>query len=92
MTVSQEEKKMKIKLFETHFAWVNESLLQTFTEKTGIKRRSQWIKDVVKEDFGITLSSPSDIPKLDMIVRSQFYEDKGEWLRERMRKEIRKSR
>ena len=92
MTAPQDEKKMKIKLFETHFAWVNDSLLQTFTDKTGIKRRSQWIKDAVKEDFGIILASPSDIPKLDMVIRSKFYEDKGEWLRERMRKEIRKNR
>ena len=87
-----EEEKKKIKLFEVHFAWVNESLLQRFVETTGIVRRTNWIKECAKEDFGIDLQSVDDIPKLELLIRSRFYEDKGEWLREKMRKAIQKSR
>jgi len=85
-----EQEKKKIKLFEVHFAWVNDSLLKRFTETTGIKRRTEWIKECAKEDFDIVLDSPDDIPRLELVIRSHYYEDKGEWLREKMRKAIQK--
>jgi hypothetical protein len=87
--ISQEEK-VKIKLFETHFAWISSSLLSDFQSATGIKRRSDWIKKQAKQDFGITLSSSEDIPRLDMLVRAHYYDDKAEWLKEKMRESTKK--
>jgi hypothetical protein len=67
---------------------VNGSLLQKFTEVTGIKQKPDWIKRKAYEDFGIELNSAKDIPTLDMHVRAFLYEDKAEWLKEKMRIEI----
>lgn len=83
-------KKKKIKIFEVHFAWVSEGLLQAFTRITGIKRKPDWIKSCVFDDFGLELNSKEDIPKLDFLLRKGLYEDKAEWLKEKMRTEIKR--
>lgn len=78
-------KKIKIKIFNTHFAWIYEYLLNTFDHKTGIKNRTEWIYRCAKEDFNFTFLSKEDIERFDIVVRLNNYIDKTDWLREKMR-------
>lgn len=86
------EKKVKIKLFNCHFAWIYSWLLSEFDNKSGINNRSDWIIRKAYEDFGVSLSSKVDLERLDFVVRIHHYIDKTDWLREKMRLEIKKRR
>ncbi|PLS19539.1 hypothetical protein CVD28_03735 [Bacillus sp. M6-12] len=81
-------KKVKIKLFDTHFAWIYQSLLNRFDEVSGYVNRTEWIKEKVEEEFGLTLKEKADLLVLDDLVKEKYYIDKTDWLREKMRQEI----
>lgn len=83
------EKKIKIKLYGVHFGSINERLLALF-DKTGVKNRTSWIINAVKEDFGVNLVDMESVERFDIVVRINQYIDKNDWLRERMRKEVAK--
>ncbi|WCK57580.1 hypothetical protein PP175_26305 (plasmid) [Aneurinibacillus sp. Ricciae_BoGa-3] len=85
-------KKVKIKLFGMHFAWIQHNLLETFAENSGVSNRTEWLKEKVKEEFGIQLEKKADLLLLDYLVRDNYYVDKTDWLREKMRQEIRRVR
>lgn len=78
-------KKVKIKIFNTHFAWIHEYLLNTFDRKTGIKNRTEWIFTCARADFDFFFKSKEDIERFDIVVRLNNYLDKTDWLREKMR-------
>lgn len=82
-------KKVKIKLFGKHFAWINEDLLHAVNDC--IKgSRVAWIKQKVQEDFELDLKGVADLLLLDKYVKKSFYLDKTDWLRTKMREEIKK--
>lgn len=82
-------KKVKIKLFNTHFAWIYDSLLKHFDRINPELSRIDWIKRQAEKDFDIRLTEKSDIVLLDNLVKKSYYIDKTDWLREKMRETIR---
>lgn len=82
--------KKKIKIFQKHFANIDDRLLYEFHHKTGIINIISFIKKSVFLDFEIYLTSEKDLETLDKYLADNFYKDKSEWLREKMRLEIKK--
>ena len=82
----------KIKIFQKHFANIDDRLLYEFHHKTGIINIISFIKKSVFLDFEIYLTSEKDLETLDKYLADNFYKDKSEWLREKMRLEIKKQR
>ena len=86
IVVDSHSGKKRIFMFGTHFAWVEPELKDSVKLKYGIQ---SWIKQSCEDDFGITLESKDDIILLDKIIKEQkMYSDKGEWVREKMRRRI----
>lgn len=82
----------KIKLFQKHFANIDEKMLHEFHVKTGIINIISFIKQSAYKDFEIYLNHESDMIIFEMTLKDNFYKDKSEWLREKIREEIRKSK
>ena len=80
----------KIKLFQKHFANIDEHMLQEFHIRTGIINIISFIKQSAYTDFEIYLSHESDMIDFEKALKENFYKDKSEWLREKIRDEIRK--
>lgn len=80
----------KINLNQAHFAYVDDSLLKAFRAYSQVVNLSKFIKKSFYDDFGFIIKSNEDNPTVDEIVKANFYQDKSEWLREKMRDEIRK--
>ena len=68
--------------------YVSEHLLNSFEYYCGVSDFSEWIKENVYSDFGISLTSPEMIKTLEGKVRDSLYENIGEWIKEKMRKTI----
>lgn len=82
----------KIKLFQKHFANIDEYMLHEFHIRTGNINIISFIKQSAYNDFEIYLSHESDMIDLEKKLKDNFYKDKSEWLREKIRDEIRKYR
>ena len=80
----------KIKLFQRHFANIEECMLQEFHIRTGIINIISFIKQSAYNDFEIYLSHESDMIDFEKALKENFYKDKSEWLREKIRDEIKK--
>lgn len=80
----------KIKLFQRHFANIEECMLQEFHIRTGIINIISFIKQSAYNDFEIYLSHESDMIDFEKALKENFYKDKSEWLREKMREEIKR--
>ncbi|OUQ13880.1 hypothetical protein B5E87_04700 [Massilimicrobiota sp. An142] len=78
----------KIKLFQRHFANIEECMLQEFHIRTGIINIISFIKQSAYNDFEIYLSHESDMIDFEKALKENFYKDKSEWLREKIRDEI----
>lgn len=86
-----EKNKVKIKMFNSHFAWIDNVLLaklDRILDSTDLNR-TNWIKHKAQEDFGVHLNSKEDLVALDMYVKANHYLDKSDWLREKIRLTIR---
>lgn len=75
----------KIKLFQEHFAYLDSDFLLTFEKMTSTINIISFIKEQVYLDFGFYLESVEDLKKLDKMLEKNYYKDKSEWLREKMR-------
>ena len=82
----------KIKLFQKHFANIDEHMLQEFHIRTGIINIISFIKQSAYNDFDIYLDSEGDMIEFEKKLKEDFYKDKSEWLREKIRDEIRRYR
>lgn len=78
-------KRKKIKLFQYHFAYIDEDFLYEFYHKTHIINITSFIKKSAYEDFGIMINEKNDIVYLEKELHQHYYKDKSEWLREKMR-------
>lgn len=75
----------KIKLFQEHFAYLDADFIRAFENRTSIINIISFIKEQVYLDFGFYLECKEDVEKLDIVLEENFYKDKTEWLREKMR-------
>lgn len=82
----------KIKLFQKHFANIDEHMLHEFHMRTGNINIISFIKQSIYNDFDIYLDSEGDMIEFEKKLKEHFYKDKSEWLREKIRDEIRRYR
>lgn len=80
----------KIKLFQKHFANIDEHMLHEFHMRTGNINIISFIKQSIYNDFDIYLDSEGDMIEFEKKLKEDFYKDKSEWLREKIRNEIRR--
>lgn len=82
------EKRIKIRMYGVHLFYAGEHLLNSFEYYCGILDFSEWIKESAYLDFGVLLASAESIKSLEKMVRGRFYENIGEWIKEKMRQLI----
>lgn len=85
-------KKVKIKLYQSHFANISSDLMREFNSYAKVVNFTSFIKESFYNQFGFLIKIAEDIETVDKIVASYYYQDKSEWLREIMRNEIRKNK
>lgn len=68
---------------------IDTSLMREFDRICQVVNFAAWIREKAFEDFRIMLTSSEAVSKLDEIVVKNYYRDKAEWLREKMRNAIR---
>lgn len=78
-------KKKKIIIFGKHFANIDSDFYQRFEEVSKINNFTSWIKEQVLYDFGIDIKCSTDIELIDKKLSEMYYQDKREWLAEKMR-------
>ena len=83
-----EDKRIKIRLYGVHLAYVREHLLSGFNYYCNVVSFSDWLKENVYSDFGIRISSRKSIKYLNEVVKDNFYENIGDWIKEKMRQSI----
>ena len=69
----------KIKLFQKHFANIDEHMLQEFHIRTGIINIISFIKQSAYNDFEIYLRHESDMIDFEKALKENFYKDKPGW-------------
>lgn len=85
-----DSKKMRIRLYGEHLGYIGYSLYDNFLRICSIIDYSSWIKFKANEEFGIYITNKESINELKEIVAKNYYEDTTDWLREKMREEIKK--
>lgn len=80
----------KILMYEKHIAWIENEMLEKLNIILKNKKisRHNWIKEQCMQDFSLELTNKESIANLDIIVKKNMYNDKAEWLREKIREEI----
>lgn len=82
-------KNKKILVFNHHFATVPSSLYKEFKEKVIMKGTlTDWIIKALNKEFDYEMYDESDFGYIELKLREAFYQDKSEWLREKMRAEV----
>lgn len=87
----EHKKRTKIVIYGKHIAWIESDMLKNFNEILKIKgeSRNEWIKDQCFSDFSIELQDTNSIILLDKAVKDNLYNDKSDWLRDKIREEFR---
>lgn len=80
----------KIKICQCHFANIDAEQLCKFEQKTGIINIISFIKKNAYDDFGMHLTDKDSLETFDVLLKEAMYKDKTEWLREKMRNELKK--
>ena len=82
----------KIVMYGKHIAWLDNEMLEKFNIiiNKDSKNIYQWIKEECKNDFSISLDNKEMIDILDSEVKKHLYKDKAEWIRTKIREEIKK--
>lgn len=84
--------RIKIKVNQCHFAYINSDLLKAFNAYAGVINMTSFIKESFYNEFGFLIRNAEDIETVDVILKDNFYTDKAEWLREIMRNKIKERR
>lgn len=84
----KDNKKIRIRLYGQHLAYIGYDLYNNFTHICKVLDYSSWIKKRANIDFGLTISGEASIEELKEVVMDNYFEDIGDWLREKMREEI----
>lgn len=82
----------KIKLFQQHFAYIDEEFLFNFEQQTGTINLSSFIKQCAYEDFQIYLTNKESLADFEYILHKSDYKNKTEWLRAKMREAMMKNK
>lgn len=81
---------IKITFYGENFASINnEKLVKAFLSICDILEIPTWIEEQIFDDFGILIElQPLNSNALDLALEKRFYEDKSEWLKEKIRWQI----
>lgn len=82
------KKRYKIKMFQRHFANIDAELLKEFNVKTGIINIIPFIKEIAYKDYGIYLEDIDSLRKFDNVIIKDYYRNRTDWLRVKMRDKI----
>ena len=86
--MTDRSKKIRIRLYGQHLAYINSFLYFSFVQKCEVLDYSSWIKKMAKNDFDILIVGEGSIDELKAKVLDNYFEDIGDWLRQRMREEM----
>lgn len=84
--------KKKILMYQTHIAYITNELMIDFDEYHPVINFSAWIRAQAEKDFDLRISSKMHLDLLDNLVVHNHYQDKAEWLREKMRLAIKSAK
>lgn len=84
------DNRIRIRLYGQHLGYIGDSLYSNFLRICNVLDYSSWVKKKAYEELNIYITDKESIEKLKNIVISNYYEDIADWLREKMREEIRK--
>jgi len=75
----------KIKIFQQPFANIDDDFFKKFTLLTGEINIISFIKKSAFEDFDLYLNTSESLDKFDYYLEDNFYKNRSEWLKEKMR-------
>lgn len=81
-------KKIKIRLFSQHLAYVNEELLLNALRVSNTINKKAFILSIIWDSYGMIMNNKEDIETLQSLVIKDYYDDIGEFLQEKMREKI----
>lgn len=79
---------IKVKILGSHFAWILPNMWNDLGKKVGLRNRTTWLLKKCEEEFGIYLETNDDVSKLEAILYENYYKDKADWLRDKIREEL----
>lgn len=85
-----DNKRMRIRLYGEHLGYISSNLYDSFLRACNILDYASWVKSKAYDDFDLYITNKESIEELKKYVVKNYYEDIADWLREKMRKEIRK--
>lgn len=76
----------RIRVNNIHIGRVHNDTIKVFEAslKAHKVNRETWIQEQSLEDFGFEITTDT-LPKFDELLHSRHYEDRGDWLREKIR-------
>lgn len=84
-----DNRKIRIRLYGQHLGYINNNLYAYFLRNCNVLDYSSWIKKKTHAEFNLYIDSKESIDKLKEIVLRNHYEDVADWLREKMREDMR---
>ena len=75
-------------MYQKAIAYLEDEMMYMFDKWCGVVNFAAWVRQKAKEDFDLEITSAVDIEKLDAICQMHWYKDKSEWLRNKIREEI----
>lgn len=85
------KEKVKIRLLKMHIAYIEKRMIDEFTEKCNIKDFNKWFEEQIYKDFYMDIKNHADIRTFTIMLRKRYYENIAEWIKEKIREELRKA-
>lgn len=92
MKVMKDNKNIRIRLYGQHLGYIGYDLYDKFLRICSVIDYSSWMKETAYKDFDFYITGKDSIDVLREKVVENYYEDIADWLREKMREEIRKNK
>lgn len=76
----------RIRVYNIHIGRVHNdtvSIFEAALKKNKIKR-DEWIQQQIVKDYGFELTKET-LGQFDLLIHKQYYEDRGDWLRDKIR-------
>lgn len=78
----------KIRLFGVHICYIRTDMLIIFQRKFGIVNFNSWLKEEIYNDYKLYINNPEDIEVFKEYLEEDFYDNIGDWLKEKMRNKL----
>lgn len=88
--MNNHDNEKKVTICGCHFAYVYHEMWDKLGKKVGLRKRTDWLIEKCKDQFNLKLETKEDIGKLEIILNEHYYKDKADWLREKIRDELKR--